>query len=218
MTSVQAEVERLKATLSPDAPAHRIIVAFKASNHYQHGTTEYDLWRAFLRFSDKTIELIANTVEWYTAQTGPEREFAYSMLTEYDESSVRRFMLFLPQFTTDFDTYESREVITGLAHLERFKDQPQIDFLTGEEFNIAVAFLNVTAALYDRMDDKYLAFYDDRENPAGYIKDTRYQEFVIQNYRQSDAIAQYIRERGIVDAEAIKDYLDNGTALNTGVL
>ena len=218
MTSAQMEVERYKASLPSDAPAHRIIAAFKRAKHYQRGTSEYDLWRAFLRFSDSTMELIASTVESHEAKPGPEHEFPFHMFVEYPESSLRSFMVYLPQLDAEFDNFEATEIITGLTRLERFKDHPQIDALTGEDFDIAVAFLKVTSALYDRMDDKHLTFYEGKGDPAGYIGDISYQDLIVRHYRQADAITDYIRERGISDLDAIKEYLDNGTALNTGVL
>jgi hypothetical protein len=162
-------------------------------------------------FEEVTLDII---------ETSAEDSYVLNAATiiRSTEHAVREASFYLPRFTGQIDKYEAREITNGLHFLDRYQSVSRLEELSGTELDIASAFLNVTSALYDYASADYVDITYRQNDSAGYIKDPALQELIATRYQQADMIIGYIVERGSANPEALRDYLENGTVLNEGVL
>lgn len=162
-------------------------------------------------FSDTTLDIIETSAEdGYVLDS--------ATIIKHTEHAVREASFYLPRFTRDTTAYDSREIANGLHYLDRYRNVDRLEELTGTELDIASAFLNVTSALYEHASADHVEITYYKSDSAGYIKDPALQDLIATNYQQAETIISYIVERGSADSEALRDYLDNETALKGGVL
>lgn len=206
-----------------------ILTVFRVSDDYR-GEYKISLFEALDSFSDSTLTLIESNAFWSMTQAKVRPQFLNKLITKSDERLVREFMFYRHRFTKSVTHSMASEVIVGLHYLERYKAQDALEELTGKELEIAVTFLNTTIALFDNTDAMQVAFDDDEEaisswdrtfyhgEPARFNRDIALQEVIAEYYEQADAIITYFKERRTADPVTLRKYLEDGTALQDGVL
>lgn len=101
----------------------------------------------------------------------------------------------------------------GVLHLPRFQGR-QVAQLKGEELSVAIALIDVCAALLKHNEDSVT----NRADRCAMIKDQELVELVEEHHQHAGIITQFIRDRGAADVEAIRAVLENKVPLGRGVL
>jgi hypothetical protein len=109
-------------------------------------------------------------------------------------------------------------VVHGLHHLDRFKNHEHLEELTGRDFETAVAFMDVTAALYKHTMREQLSYKIGEGIAYTHITDTDLHDLISEYPDKADEMIAIIRERQTGDAALIRTYVENGTALREGML
>jgi hypothetical protein len=144
----------------------------------------------------------------------------YSVITETDERTVRETMFHRPHYAIDVDTNNAISITKGLHQLERFKDHPHLEELTGEDLDTAIAFLKVTDFLDSSFSGENLAYeyVDDDQDESVYIADEEMHDLIVQHYGKADDMMKFMESRDSSDPAALREYLENYTALAEGSL
>lgn len=187
---------------------------------YYGQRSEEEAQKRLYAFSDGTIELIARTSAWNKEQGHPRFRFMFHVITEMDEQGVREAMFFQPHYLHDLDAIEAIGIIKGLHFLDRFKGVASLENLTGADLETAIAFLNVTATLDEDVTCEYLeeSYEDGSDDASIFINQKDVHDLIVDHYDKADQIRKFIRERDTTDAVVIREYLENHSAINIGVL
>lgn len=182
--------------------------------------SEEEAQKRLYTFSDDTLGLVEAAVQWNRSQGHPRFKFMFHVITELDEQSVRETMFYWPHHVNDLDTPEAIGFVKGLRLLERFKGVTSLEKLTGVDLETAVAFLHVTATLDEDIVCECLesTYVDNSNDESIFINQKDLHDLIVDHYDKADQIRQFIKERDTTDAAAIREYLENHAAINTGVL
>lgn len=175
---------------------------------------------ALTGFSDSTIDIIEKAVAFNTEHGNQRRKFMYSVITEADERTVRETMFHRPHYPIDVDTSEAIGITKGLHQLERFKGHAHLEELTGEDLDTAIAFISVTSFLVSPFSGGHVVYeyVDDDQDESVYIADKEMHDLIVQHYDKADDMTIFMASRDSSDPAALREYLENYTALAEGSL
>lgn len=172
------------------------------------------------RLDNSTLDLVDRACDWNSAQGFPRFKFMFHVITRLDESTMREVLFYFPSYRGDQDTDEAIGYVMGLHSLAYFSGMKNLDTLTGEDFEVAAAFLNITATLDESFARECLEEeYSEGDNlPSIFINNDVLHDLIVDHYDKAEQIIQFIRERDTEDASVIREYLEKHSALSTGIL
>lgn len=163
-----------------------------------------------------TYDLLDAAAQWNTEQLLPSGKFMFSLITLSTEQAVRETAYYRPRLGADLSNNQVHQLTHGMHLLDRYRDT-RLEELTGQEQELATAYLAITATLDAHVpDDTLHDFY--KNEPAVTIRDPKLIDLIATHCQQTHQIISYIEERSSAVPAALREYLDNATALKTGVL
>lgn len=179
--------------------------------------------RKLQNLSDATLALIRDAAEW-NHDAGHKKSrynralFMKNAIIEIKESALCEVMFFCPRLAFNVHLIGVMQIVAGLHLLDDYEESTDLTRLRGEELAVATALINVTTAIAEYTTQDQLVTKTHHGRTVLYLSDLELQELITASYQQADAIIDVIRERGSSDVGAIREYLSDGTALNSGVL
>lgn len=175
--------------------------------------------RSLGRFEESTLELIERVSLSNASKGHPHFKFMLHVITALDERDTREVMFFFPHYLGDIDTEEAIGYVKGLRILDRFKDVPRLEELTGKDFTTAVAFLNITATMDEDVTCEYLENdHVESDIPSVYINDKALHDLIVEHYEKAEQIRRFIWDRRITDPAVIREHLSSHSSLSSGTL
>lgn len=173
-------------------------------------------------FSPSTLEIIDSTIRWRKTDPGIglTTSHLYQFITKpNDENHIRELMTFYPHVENSIFLTPGRveKIIKGLHDLDHFKDSLNLDELVGRDADTAIAFIKVTSHLC-----KYTAYEcttvtnDDRS--MIHVASKELHDLIVDHPDKSEEMMQFIKERHTGDAELIREYIGQDSALKQGWL
>ena len=160
-----------------------------------------------------TYDLLQEAANRNNEQLMPEGNFMYKLIITQPEQNIRETCHYKGLTTNDLGTTELHGYVNGLHVLDQYKNTKMED-LTGTELTTAINLIDIAATLR-RNAPIELTGWDDA---AVTYRNPELTNLVLANPQHATAIISYIEERHSADPEALRDYLNNTTALNNGVL
>lgn len=173
-------------------------------------------YRALSKFSDSTLNMIENTAAWNRGNI-PSHDIMYDVLIRCTEEIVREVMFLRPLFNSPSD--ELSAFVAGLHLTDYFTETTALETLTGQDIEIAAAYLNITLTVRHHM--PYAAINSENSykgHLASVIESKQLQAFIVENHKKADSIISYIIERKVADIEVLHTYLKNETPMQNGSL
>ena len=177
----------------------------------------FKLKNALAAYKDSTTyDLLEAAAQWNSKRLFPDGNFMYATITQNTEQAVREAAYYRTRFDTEISNSKVNHLINGMHLLDRYKDTA-LEQLTGTDQEIATALLEVTKALNEHAKDAVTHVFRN-DDPATVIHDPDLIDLITTQYHRSHQIISYIEERRSADPAALREYLDNNTALDNGVL
>jgi hypothetical protein len=139
-------------------------------------------------------------------------------ILEIKESALREVMFFCSRLTFNVHLVGVMQITAGLHLVDDYEEVSDLTCLRGEALDVATALFNVTAAVAEYTTQDQLVTKSHQGRKALCLSDLELQGLITASHQQANDIIAVIRERDSSDAGAIREYLNNGTALGTGVL
>jgi hypothetical protein len=160
-----------------------------------------------------TYDLIQEAAERNNASLFPQFNYMYKLIILNPEQNVRETCHYRELIDKQLGTTELHGYVNGLHLLDRYKNT-KLEDLTGAELDTAVSLINIAATLKEHAPDE-LTNDDDR---AVTFRNPELTDLILENPQHGPSIISYIEERHTADPTALREYLNNATALNNGVL
>jgi hypothetical protein len=175
------------------------------------------------KFSESTLILIRTAAEWNHDAGHPRTRynrviFMKNAILEIKESALREVMFFCSRLTFNVHLVGVMQITAGLHLVDDYEEVSDLPCLRGEALDVATALFNVTAAVAEYTTQDQLVTKSHQGRKALCLSDLELQGLITASHQQANDIIAVIRERDSSDAGAIREYLNNGTALGTGVL
>lgn len=200
--------------------AEILILELGHSFERRYGVDPQMLQKKLSTLSEDTLEIITRASAWSNKLPMPRTKFMNETIYECDEALIRSYMSLRPHFSRAINVPDSSStrIIQGLHHLEYFKDHDELAGLTGEDLDTAKALLNVTAYLCQYAPESGILSIEDDGYDSIRIASQDLHDLVVEYPEKADMITGFIAERCTGDAGLIRAYIEDGTALDEGIL